>query len=44
MPISKDQPEAFWISVDEGHYNQVEKQIQRGVDVNAVAKGSDCIG
>jgi ankyrin repeat protein len=41
--VSKDQYEAFWIAAEEGHVAQVEKQIRKGVDVNAFASAGDCI-
>ena len=42
-PQYKDWLEAFWISCEEGRLEGVKKQIARGIDVNTVAKSSDCI-
>ena len=42
-PRYQDWLEAFWVSCEEGRLEGVKKQIDRGIDVNTVAKSSDCI-
>jgi ankyrin repeat protein len=42
-PQYRDWLEAFWIACEEGHLAGVEKQVNRGVDINATAGPSDCI-
>lgn len=42
-PQYRDWLEAFWVSCEEGGLDGVKKQISRGIDVNTVAKSSDCI-